>query len=263
MVFGRVFEVRIPTADAELQHIGTRLSSLRKLAGLTQKELADRLGIGQPALARLEKRPDILLSTLRDYLTALGAKLRIDATVDQSTIVSSLAESDYGYQFTDEDQFVLPIIGEGPLLKHRDVVLSIKPEYSEKILSGAKTVELRRRFPTDVPNGTCALFYATTPTRALTGIASIGSVVRMSPVEIWKNYSTRACIARGDFDAYFDGVETGVAIELRHARSLRRAVPLEELRDRFNFEPPQSFLYAKGEFRKALEGDRVQVSYRH
>src|SRR3712207_6204435 len=98
MVIGRVFEVRIPTADAELQHIGARLSSLRKLAGLTQKELAERLGVGQPALARLEKRPDILVSTLRDYLSALGAKLRIDASVDQSAIVSSLADSDYGYQ---------------------------------------------------------------------------------------------------------------------------------------------------------------------
>jgi len=263
MVIGRVFEVRIPTTDAELQHIGTRLSALRKLSGLTQRELADRLGIGQPALARLEKRPDILVSTLRDYLTALGAKLRIDATVDPSAIVSGLAESDYGYQFTDEDQFVLPIIGEGPLPEHRDVVFSIKPEYSEKILSGEKTVELRRRFPTDIPNGTCALIYATTPTRALTGIALIGDVARMSPKEIWKVYSSRACIKRRDFDAYFDGVQNGVVIELRHARSLRRAVPLDELRDRFNFEPPQSFLYAKGEFRKALEGDRVQVSHRH
>lgn len=263
MVTGRVFEVRIPAASAELEHIGNRLSALRKLAGLTQRELAERLGIGQPALARLEKRPDILVSTLRDYLAALGARLRIDATVDQSAIVNSLAESDYSYQFTDEDQFVLPIIGEGPLPEHRDVVFSIKPEYSEKIISGAKTVELRRRFPIDVPHGTCALIYATSPTRALTGVASIGEVVRMSPKEIWKIYSGRACIKRRDFDAYFDGVEAGVVIELRGARSLRRAVSLEELRDRFNFEPPQSFLYANGEFRKALEGDRVQVSHRH
>lgn len=263
MVAGKVFEVRIATAAAELNHIGTRLSALRKVAGLTQKELAERLGIGQPALARLEKRPDILVSTLRDYLGALGAKLRIDATVDQSTIVSSLAESDYGYQFTDEDQFVLPIIGDGPLPDHRDVVFSIKPEYSEKILSGAKTVELRRRFPTDVPHGTCALIYATSPTRALTGVASIGDIVRMPPKEIWKAYSRRACIKRRDFDAYFDGVDAGVVIELREPRSLRRAVPLEELRDRFNFEPPQSFLYAKNEIRKSLEGDRVQVSHRH
>ncbi len=263
MVAGKTFEVRIPTRGHARDHIGARLANLRKLSGLTQRELAKRLGIGQPAVARLENRPDILVSSLRDYLAALGATLRIDATLDHCDIVSSLTESEFDYQLTDENQFVLPIIGEGPLPAHRDVVFSIKPEYSRKILLGSKTVELRRRFPTEVASGTNALIYATSPTRALIGIAAIGDVTRLPKKEIWRRYSKKACISREDFDAYFEGLDSGVAIELRHARSLKREVPLEELRDRFNFEPPQSFLYAKDELRKALEGDRIQISHRH
>lgn len=53
------------------------LAALRRELGLTQTELASRLGISQSDLSKFERRGDVLLSTLRAYLEALGGNLRI------------------------------------------------------------------------------------------------------------------------------------------------------------------------------------------
>lgn len=44
--------------------------------GLTQVELAERMGISQSDLSKLERRRDIRLSTLRAYAAALGGDIR-------------------------------------------------------------------------------------------------------------------------------------------------------------------------------------------
>ena len=261
-VVGKVFEARPTDVETSEAHVGQRLREIRKLAGLTQEQLAERLNIGQAALSRVEQRRDILVSTLRNYLAALGATLRIDARFDEaSALVSNVHEADFRFDSVDENQLVLPIIGEDQIPVRRDVVFSIKPDYCDKIVSGAKTVELRRRFPMSVPEGTTALIYATSPTRALLGIAEIGEVYRRPPEEIWQAFAHRACISRKDFDIYFSGVECGYAIELKHARRLRRTLTLSELRERFNFEPPQSFLYATSQMREALRYECSEISH--
>lgn len=53
------------------------LAALRRERGLTQAELASRLGISQSDLSKFERRQDVRLSTLRAYLEALGGKLRL------------------------------------------------------------------------------------------------------------------------------------------------------------------------------------------
>lgn len=50
------------------------LAMIRKAAELTQTEVAERLGVRQTTVSRLEARPDMLLSTLRGYLDAAGAQ---------------------------------------------------------------------------------------------------------------------------------------------------------------------------------------------
>lgn len=259
-VVGRVFEPLTSGADAVDSHIGHRLREIRKLAGLTQAQVAERLHVVQSAVTRLESRKDIHVSTLRDYLGAMGATLRIHAQFDNAaTIINSLREADFRFDQVDENQLLLPIFGDDELPPHRDVVFSIKPEYSRKILSGEKTIELRRRFPMSVPTGTTALIYETSPTRALSGIAVIGEVHKRTPSDIWNTFGDRACISRKDFDAYFNGVDRAFAIELTRGRPLPRPLGLSELRDRFSFQPPQSFLYATTEMREALQYERAQI----
>jgi hypothetical protein len=54
-----------------------RLGELRRLRKLSQAEVAGRAGIKQAAMARIEGRGDILLSTLRRVVTAMGGRLSI------------------------------------------------------------------------------------------------------------------------------------------------------------------------------------------
>lgn len=56
-----------------------RLKDLRKSAGKTQEELAAALGVGQETISRLEKRSDMLLSTLRHYVESVGGELALVA----------------------------------------------------------------------------------------------------------------------------------------------------------------------------------------
>ena len=48
------------------------LAALRRTAGVTQVQLAERLGVGQGQISRTERQADLLLSTLVAYLRALG-----------------------------------------------------------------------------------------------------------------------------------------------------------------------------------------------
>ena len=55
------------------------LRELRKARALTQASVARELGISQDAISRLEKRSDILLSTLRRTVEAMGGSLSLIA----------------------------------------------------------------------------------------------------------------------------------------------------------------------------------------
>ena len=67
------------------------LAGLRRMAGVTQVELADALGTSQGQISRLEKQRDMLLSTLGEYLTALGVDAKMVVEVGEQTVEYSLA----------------------------------------------------------------------------------------------------------------------------------------------------------------------------
>ena len=68
------------------------LRSLRQRAGLTQTQLAERLGISQQSYARLEARPAAAsVERLSKLLRALDAELVIHTRDDKQTIVSDEA----------------------------------------------------------------------------------------------------------------------------------------------------------------------------
>ena len=60
-----------------LLSIGPLRGEIRKRVGLTQNKLADKLGIKQPTLSRLESQDDMYVSTLRRLIEALGGKMEI------------------------------------------------------------------------------------------------------------------------------------------------------------------------------------------
>ena len=55
------------------------LNELRNARGLSQAMLAEALHIQQPAIAKLEKRTDMYISTLRSHIRAMGGELDVIA----------------------------------------------------------------------------------------------------------------------------------------------------------------------------------------
>lgn len=251
--------IRVTESDLG-RMIGQSLRALREFAGLTQTDLASRLAVGQAAISKIESRGDVQISSLKKYVEALGAKLRIDAAFGAKVPAAAHLERAFDFDVSDEDQLIFPIFGDETFRPKRDVVLSVRPHYSDKIFEGKKTIELRRRFPVSAPRGTIAYIYCTSPVRAMVGSAEIQNVSKLPVSEIWKKFSKKAQITKHDFDRYFAGVDEGFALKVSNARPFMRPINLTELRDRFGFEPPQSFLYATTLLRTALQDEYSHLS---
>jgi transcriptional regulator with XRE-family HTH domain len=71
------------------------LRDLRKARKLTQARVAKTLGITQDSVSRLEKRSDLLISTLRKTVKAMGGDVRIVAEFpDRAPVVLSELSKD-------------------------------------------------------------------------------------------------------------------------------------------------------------------------
>jgi transcriptional regulator with XRE-family HTH domain len=74
------------------------LHELRNARGLSQQDLALLLNVQQPAIAKLERRTDVYISTLRNHIEALGGQLEILARFPEGDVritnFSSIAEAD-------------------------------------------------------------------------------------------------------------------------------------------------------------------------
>jgi transcriptional regulator with XRE-family HTH domain len=62
------------------------LREVRQLAGKSQRQVAEVLGIKQPSLSKLEKQDDMQISTLRRIVQALGGKLEVIAQFPRGTV---------------------------------------------------------------------------------------------------------------------------------------------------------------------------------
>jgi len=70
------------------------LQELRLARGLSQQTLAEVLHVQQPAVAKMEKRTDMYLSTLRNHIRAMGGELDIIARFPDGEVrIQNFAES--------------------------------------------------------------------------------------------------------------------------------------------------------------------------
>jgi len=68
--------------EAIAEIVAFSLAELRKARHITQVELARSLGCGQPSVSGIEHSGDPLLSSLRQYIEALGGRLEVSAVFD-------------------------------------------------------------------------------------------------------------------------------------------------------------------------------------
>lgn len=211
------------------------------------------------AVSWFENRSDVQPAFLHECVQTLRGKLHSNSTLPEDASLLMYLKAALDDDVLKEDDLAGSILHEDPL--QRDIVLSVRPAYSHQILAGKKTVELRRRFPRSTPPGRVAYIYSTSPDRAITGIAQIVDVIRIPVSDLWDRYAHCAFVERKDFDTYFEGLVEGFALKLANARPLTRRLNLSELRERFDFEPPQSFLYAKPFLRRALQDEQPSLSH--
>ncbi len=67
-----------------------RLTELREARGVTQTHLADRLGVSQPNISKIEGKEDLYLSTLCQYIAALGGHLEVKAVFEDEDVYLTL-----------------------------------------------------------------------------------------------------------------------------------------------------------------------------
>jgi transcriptional regulator with XRE-family HTH domain len=68
---------RVEARYRELRQQVKGLQELRRIAGKAQADIAAALNIKQPSVSKIERQADMYLSTLRDYVEAIGGELEL------------------------------------------------------------------------------------------------------------------------------------------------------------------------------------------
>jgi predicted transcriptional regulator len=127
---------------------------------------------------------------------------------------------------------------DGHVTEQPEAIISIRPSFAEAILSGSKTIELRRKIPSIDP-GTRIWIYATRPVGAVVGSALIERIIRGTPGAIWSSYGEETGVTHSHFKTYFDGAVEAIALFLTEVRR-SKPVNIDKLRAlRHGFHPPQ------------------------
>lgn len=120
------------------------------------------------------------------------------------------------------------------------VLLSIKPEYAEKILLGEKLFEFRKAIP-KAKGVKTVVIYATKPVGMVVGEFDIDSFLEDTPKGLWSLTSNFSGITKRFFNEYFHGRKIAYAIKVREVRRYENPVELSEVVS--SGIAPQSFCY--------------------
>ncbi|MGP6443888.1 ASCH domain-containing protein [Rahnella aceris] len=120
------------------------------------------------------------------------------------------------------------------------VILSIKPEYAELILSGEKKYEFRKSIFKNKQVST-VIIYATMPVGKVIGEFEVGDVISLSPTELWDKTKKHAGITHGFFKDYFHKRDKGFAISVKHPKRYSSPLDLDDILP--GAVAPQSYRY--------------------
>jgi transcriptional regulator with XRE-family HTH domain len=82
----RVEEHKRAIRDAQRLGRQLDLGVLREARGVTQTAVAREMGASQPNISRIERQEDLYLSTLEEYVAALGGHLEVNAVFPDGII---------------------------------------------------------------------------------------------------------------------------------------------------------------------------------
>ena len=120
-----------------------------------------------------------------------------------------------------------------------NIILSIKPEYVEKIFSGEKKYEYRKIiFKQKVDT---AYIYASSPIRKIVGEFRIERIICDAPETIWRQTKEQSGVSKIFFEKYYKGRSKGVALKIMNCKEYDNWINPKLLIP--DFKAPQSFIY--------------------
>ena len=123
------------------------------------------------------------------------------------------------------------------------LLISVRPYWAAKLLSGEKTVELRRTRPRTW-TGMPVWVYSSSPQRSLVGVSWLRDLEEGDVSEVWRRVAGGSAATFDEYSAYFAGASRAFGLRLDPVVQLGNAVGLRDLRAAVpGFRPPQSWRY--------------------
>lgn len=131
------------------------------------------------------------------------------------------------------------------------VLISIKPEYVNKILNGTKKYEYRRTLAKkDVSS---LIIYSTWPVKEIVGEVDVVGTIEMAPSSLWEKTKKEAGISRKKYREYFKKRKKACAYVLGMVTKYETNKKLLDIGVQ---QAPQSFLYLTQEQYELLRQGR-------
>lgn len=125
-------------------------------------------------------------------------------------------------------------------MKTETIILSIHPQHIEKIFSGEKRYEYRKRIPMNIRY---IVVYATAPIKMIVAVIEIESIIKGTPDIVWSRTKNHAGISKDFFMNYFMNHKDSYAIMFKTILKLETPKSLMCLGK--NLGAPQSYTYLK------------------
>lgn len=121
------------------------------------------------------------------------------------------------------------------------VILSIKPQFAERIFEGSKKFEFRRSIykNRDVNK---IVVYASAPISKIVGEFEVNEVLNHEINSLWKETKEYSGISKQYYLDYFKGKESGYAIKIDNPKKYKKQ---KCIRETYGITPPQSFAYIR------------------
>jgi predicted transcriptional regulator len=120
--------------------------------------------------------------------------------------------------------------------------LPVKPKWADVIMSGKKTLELRKREPKhELPM--MAIVYASSPRCEIVGAVEWYGTVCQGVVAFSDHDLGRACVSREQLRKYYSKKTWAYGLCLRNSVTFTKPIPLETMRTAWLISPPQQWRY--------------------
>lgn len=122
-----------------------------------------------------------------------------------------------------------------------NMLMSIKPRYVEKIISGEKLFEFRKHLFKPVDR---IYIYETRPVKRVIGFMTYDKVLADTPLNIWQRCWKKAGMGIVDYESYYHNSKQAIAISISDIHLFERPISIDEFDQG---KVPQSFRYTSTE----------------